>query len=201
MNAYTKYAIIVSGGTGSRMDSALPKQFLELKGLPILMHSISAFRKDDQINIVLVLNREHEPIWRKLCIKHHFTIPHTIIHGGENRFQSVKNGLEFIKSEESSLSNVLIAIHDGVRPLVDQNIIKEGFNAAGVHGSAVPTVKSKDSVRMIDELGRSQALNRDSILLVQTPQVFKADLLATAYHQEYDESFTDDASVKLSSNS
>ena len=195
MKAYTKYAIIVSGGTGNRMASELPKQFLELNDLPILMHSIAAFNRDEQTKIILVLNKEHEHIWKQLCAKHLFKIPHTIVHGGENRFQSVKNGLEFIKSSEFNLKKVLIAVHDGVRPLVDQNIIKNGFDAAEVFGSAVPTVKSKDSVRMMDGSGQSKALDRDSVLLVQTPQIFKADLLVAAYHQEFDNSFTDDASV------
>lgn len=195
MKAYTKYAIIVSGGTGSRMDSALPKQFLELKGLPVLMHSMAAFSKREDIKIVLVLNKEHEHIWKALCLKHRFYTAHTIVYGGENRFQSVNNGLEFIKSIEPDLSKILIAVHDGVRPLVDQNTITNGFDAAAVYGSAVPTVKSKDSVRVMDESGKSKALNRDFVLLVQTPQIFKADILATGYHQDYKDSFTDDASV------
>lgn len=205
MSEFEKYVIIVSGGTGSRMESKLPKQFLELKGLPILMHSISAFyRNENSIKIVLVLNEAHQRIWEDLCIKYKFTIPHSIVFGGENRFNSVQNGLNSIidQIEKKISSNgitplnyTLIAVHDAVRPLVSQDLINRAYEMAAKKGSAVPAIKSKDSIRIIDNEGKTKAIDRDSILLIQTPQVFRADLLQTAYQQAFKESFTDDASV------
>src|SRR5690606_20961827 len=183
---FKKYVIIVSGGTGNRMESQLPKQFLELKGLPILMHSISAFHKNaDSLKIILVLSEVHLKIWEDLCIKYNFEIPHTVVFGGESRFHSVKNGLNFIVNQISSvkLSSVksltntisfdktLIAIHDGVRPLVGQDLINRAYKSAEKEGSAVPAIKSRDSLRIIESQGQSKALNRDSVLLIQTPQV------------------------------
>ena len=196
MTAYTKYAIIVSGGTGNRMESPLPKQFIDLKGLPILMHSISAFYKNaDSIKIILVLNKAHQNIWEGLCIKYNFTIPYTLVYGGNSRFESVRNGLNFIVKKEANLEKCLIAVHDGVRPLISQHLINEAYLFAQNKGSAVPAIKSKDSIRIIAKDGYAKSIDRDSVLLIQTPQVFQATLLSKAYQQAYEESFTDDASV------
>jgi len=205
MSEFEKYAIIVSGGTGNRMESKLPKQFLELKGLPILMHSISAFHKNaDAIKIILVLSELHLKIWEDLCIKHNFIVPHSIVFGGKSRFHSVKYGLNFIfnhittnksLTQTSPFDKVLIAIHDGVRPLVGQDLINRAYIQAEKEGTAVPAIKSKDSLRIIESQGRTKAINRDSVLLIQTPQIFRAQLLKEAYKQEFNETFTDDASV------
>ena len=203
MSEFKKYAIIVSGGTGQRMESQLPKQFLDLKGLPVLMHSLSAFYgHGDSVKIILVLSEVHLKIWEDLCNIHQFKIPHTIVLGGESRFQSVKNGLNYIfnpadssENQTISFNRTLIAIHDGVRPLVSENLISRAFTEAGEKGSAVPAIPSRDSLRMITPSGQTEAIDRECILLIQTPQVFKAELLKNAYQRQFEDSFTDDASV------
>jgi len=196
MAVLSKYAIIVSGGAGTRMESSLPKQFHQLNGLPILMHSIHAFHKNDKsIKIVVVINQAHHQQWKDLCKKYRFEVPYQLVSGGENRFSSVKNGLDFIFKQKTSLANVLIGVHDGVRPLINQDVISNAYQTAEIKGSAIPAVKSKDSIRITNANGESKAINRDSVLIIQTPQVFKANLLREAYKQPFEESFTDDASV------
>lgn len=184
------HAIIVAGGTGTRMHSNLPKQFLCLNGEPIVMHTIRRFYNSDyQPNIVLVLNASFHLYWKELCINHKFQIPHTLVAGGANRFDSVKKGLESISEDFS-----IIAIHDAVRPLIDNKLITGAFEQAEIKGSAVAMIQSKDSVRRITS-NASEALNRSEIYLVQTPQTFKSELLRQAYLQNYNPAFTDDASV------
>lgn len=196
MAVLSKYVIIVSGGIGSRMENSLPKQFHQLKGLPILMHSIYAFHKNNKsIKIILVINRAHHKLWKDLCKEHTFHIPYELVYGGESRFHSVKNGLEFIFKKESLLTNVLIGIHDGVRPLISQDVINRAYSTAEGEGSAIPAIKSRDSIRIINKNGENEAIDRDSVLIIQTPQVFKANLLHEAYKHKFEESFTDDASV------
>ena len=184
------YAIIVAGGSGSRMQSALPKQFIELCGEPVLMHTIRVFHESPSSpQIILALHANYHELWATLCSKHNFTIPHLLIAGGETRFHSVKNAIDQINS-----TNALIAIHDAVRPLVSKAIIDEAYRCAATHGSAVTAVKSRDSIRQVKD-GTSTSLNRDSIYLVQTPQTFQSVLLKKAYEQPYTANFTDDASV------
>jgi 2-C-methyl-D-erythritol 4-phosphate cytidylyltransferase len=196
MSVLSKYVIIVSGGLGSRMESSLPKQFHQLNGLPILMHSITAFHRDDQsIKIILVINKTHQKLWEDLCIQYTFNIPYKLVYGGESRFHSVKNGLDFIFEQESSLKDVLIGIHDGVRPVISQEVINRVYKAAENNGSAIPAVKSRDSIRVLKAHEANQSIDRHSVLLIQTPQVFKANLLQEAYKHSFQESFTDDASV------
>ena len=184
------YAIIVAGGSGARMQSAVPKQFLLLNGLPVLMYTIQAFRQSSVIpDIVLVLPASYHNYWQQLCTDHGFNIPHLLVAGGETRFHSVKNGLDQIPD-----NNALIAVHDAVRPLTSQHIIETSYHHAEKHGNAVTAVKSRDSVRQLIN-HTSVSLLRDQIYLVQTPQTFKASLLRKAYEQPYNEKFTDDASV------
>ncbi|MDA9554886.1 2-C-methyl-D-erythritol 4-phosphate cytidylyltransferase [Pelobium sp.] len=184
------YAIIVAGGSGKRMGHSLPKQFLELNGLPILMHSINAFSKNEfQPKIILVLPQSEEFFWKDLIAKHQFNIPHQIVYGGAERFHSVKNALDIIKDE-----NAVVAIHDAVRPLVSQQTISNCYQTAIEKGNAIAAIPSKDSVRRLVH-HQSQALNRTEIYLVQTPQTFKFQQLKKAYEQEYQTYFTDDASV------
>ena len=184
------YAIIVAGGSGSRMQTAVPKQFLLLNGLPVLMHTIKAFYKYRfPVNIIVVLPPDAHDYWNQLCAVHDFTIPHRLISGGETRFHSVKNGLDLVEDEDA-----IVAIHDAVRPLVSEAIIEESYDCAIKYGNAVVAVKSRDSVRQIKD-NRSVSLLRDEIYLIQTPQTFQFDQLHKAYHQPYQESFTDDASV------
>ena len=189
--AVHNYAIIVAGGSGSRMQSAIPKQFLLLNGKPVLMHTLNIFyHADAHPQIILVVPAVSKVYWAQLCIEHNFNIPHTIINGGETRFSSVKNGLESIKDQE----NAVIAVHDAVRPITSKQIIDQSFNYAREHGNAVTAVKSRDSIRQLRN-GTSTHLVRDEIYLIQTPQTFKAEQLLKAYSQSFHPNFTDDASV------
>ena len=184
-----EYAIVVAGGKGTRIKSLVPKQFIELSGLPILMHTLSAFREySSEIRIVLVLPQDDEERWKSLCAKHQFDVPLTIVHGGETRFQSVKNGLALVPD------NSLVAIHDGVRPLVSSDIIGASFRLAAVHGTAVTAVRLKDSIRITDQ-DNTKAVDRSKFRLIQTPQTFKSELIKKAYQTKEEVSMTDDASV------
>lgn len=185
------FAIIVAGGSGSRMQSSVPKQFLLLNGKPVLMHTIEAFCKSQSMpQIILVLHSGFHQYWEQLCKEHNFSIPVALVKGGETRFHSVKAGLELIPDE----LNAIIAIHDAVRPLISPTIIDESFRYAFEHGNAIAAVKSRDSVRQVIN-DYTISLKREDIYLVQTPQTFQSDLLKKAYKVEYDENFTDDASV------
>lgn len=184
-----EYALIVAGGKGTRMKTKLPKQFLELNGLPVLMHTINAFyRYSSSISVILVLPEDDFELWNTLCKKHHFNKNIQLQKGGDSRFQSVKNGLSII--EEDSL----VAIHDGVRPLVSEDIIGASYRLAAVHDSAVAAVRLKESIRMTDQ-DNTKAVDRSRFRLIQTPQTFKANLIKQAYEGKEDASLTDDASV------
>jgi 2-C-methyl-D-erythritol 4-phosphate cytidylyltransferase len=184
------YAIIVAGGSGSRMHSAVPKQFLLLNGLPVLMHTINAFHNcETQTQIIVVLPADSHEYWNALCVTHHFDIPHQLISGGETRFHSVKKGLGLINDDDA-----IVAIHDAVRPLITKEIIDDSYDCAVKYGNAIVAVKSRDSVRQIKD-NRSVSLIRDEIYLIQTPQTFQSAQLKRAYQQPYQANFTDDASV------
>ncbi|MBL7870540.1 MAG: 2-C-methyl-D-erythritol 4-phosphate cytidylyltransferase [Cyclobacteriaceae bacterium] len=184
-----EYALIVAGGKGTRIKSKLPKQFLELNGLPILIHTLEAFyRYSEKIRIILVLPEDDISIWNELCEKHSFNKPILLQKGGETRFQSVKHGLDKIEGSG------LVAIHDGVRPLVSEDIIGASFRLAAVHQSAVAAVRLKESIRMTDQ-DNTKAVDRSKFRLIQTPQTFEINLIKQAYLQKEDPSMTDDASV------
>lgn len=184
-----EYALIVAGGKGTRIKSKLPKQFLELNGLPILMHTILAFfRYSENVTIILVLPEDDFETWNALCKKYNFTKNIILQKGGDTRFQSVKNGLEKIEG------NGLVAIHDGVRPLVSEDIIGASFRLAAVHQSAVAAVRLKESIRMTDQ-DNTKAMDRSKFRLIQTPQTFDVTLIKKAYQSKDDPSLTDDASV------
>ena len=186
---YKQFVIIVAGGLGVRMGTSTPKQFLCINNKPILMHTIQKFYNyNSLINIVLVLPNEHFSTWENLCLKHNFNIEHTIISGGETRYQSVKNGLDAIKF------NCLIAVHDAVRPLVSTSLIEKCFTVAKNKGNAIPCIGVNETVMEISPNGSKQ-LNRNNIKLIQTPQVFDSEMLQTAYKLPYKINFTDDASV------
>jgi 2-C-methyl-D-erythritol 4-phosphate cytidylyltransferase len=189
-NPKSTFAVIVAGGSGTRMQSVLPKQFLELNGKPVLMYTLEAFNNSaSSPQLILVLHTGYHDLWKELCAVHNFAIKHTLISGGETRFHSVKNAIDQITDKD-----VLIAVHDAVRPLIDPAVIDEAYSCAEAQGSAVVAVKSRDSVRQL-HCDTSQSLNRDNIFLVQTPQTFQSALLKKAYEQPYDPKFTDDASV------
>lgn len=189
MSAIKYYAIIVGGGSGSRMQSDIPKQFLLLNGRPVLMHTIEAFHRSDFTpNIVVVLNKNFHEYWRTLCASHGFSITHDLVSGGEHRFHSVQNGLKYVAGSS------IVGIHDAVRPCVSQQVIDSAFTQATEVGNAVVAIKSRDSIRQKTKSG-TVCLNREDIFLVQTPQVFTSEILHKAYAQEYTREFTDDASV------
>ena len=183
-----KYAIIVAGGSGSRMKSDLPKQFIEIGGLPILMHTLKKFREANAgIELILVLPESQFEFWKELSEIHSEfmkIIPYQLVAGGKSRFQSGKNGLRIIENEG------LVAIHDGVRPFVSADIINESFRIAEEKGTAVASVPSKDSVRV-----NGQAIDRATVRLIQTPQTFQISLIKKAFETEELATFTDDASV------
>lgn len=185
----TLYAVIVAGGSGQRMGSNIPKQFLELGGKPVLMHSISRFSSyNSSIRIIVVLPEDQLNLWQSFLTKYSFTIPHTTVKGGPTRFSSVKNGLELADSDG------LVAIHDGVRPLVSTSTIRRCFEAAWKFGNAIPVVSNTGSLRLLTGKG-SMAVSRQHIMVVQTPQVFRTGLIRNAYMQDYSGEFTDDATV------
>jgi len=189
-NPTSNFAIIVAGGSGTRMQATLPKQFLLLNGLPILMHTMQAFNDAEaKPQLILVLHADYHELWLHLCAKYNFTLSHQLIKGGESRFHSVRNGLQLIEHP-----NALIAIHDAVRPLTAAPIIDESYIFAAEHGNAITAVKSRDSIRQIQG-DHSVSLLRNDIYLVQTPQTFQWKVLKKAYDQAYDLKFTDDASV------
>ena len=184
------YAIVVAGGSGSRMQSTIAKQFLLLDGIPVLMHTIAAFDKCAlKPKILLVLNIHQHKYWEDLCISYNFNIPHQVISGGAQRFHSVKNGLKSIKGKG------IVAVHDAVRPLISPDLILRSFEVAEEKGSCVIGVRPTDSVRKVLEEGKSESLNRAELYLIQTPQTFNADLLRKAYQVPFRNEFTDDASV------
>jgi 2-C-methyl-D-erythritol 4-phosphate cytidylyltransferase len=192
----TQYAIIVAGGKGRRMEEQVPKQFLLLADKPIVMYSIEAFHKQNEnTHIVLVLNEIDNEQWKRLCNQYDFNISHTVIHGGKERFYSVKNGLDFIFSKETKLDDLLIAIHDGARPLVSCELISRAFTKAKELKSVIPAVQSPDSIRFKEDQIKTHPLPREKVFMVQTPQVFIASILKRAFDQAFDCSFTDDASV------
>ncbi len=181
--------IIVAGGSGNRMKTDIPKQFLKLNGKPILMHTIERFHEfDSSMKVILVLPEKELDYWQVLIEEHNFTVAHEIVFGGATRFHSVKNALDKV------LNYKYIAIHDGVRPLVSTETLENCFAAANLYKAVVPVTVPVESIRIIDSQ-TSHAVNRENFRLVQTPQVFHADCLIAAYKVDYQEFFTDDASV------
>lgn len=186
------YVIIVAGGKGLRMRTALPKQFIPVRGLPILMHTIRRFRSyASELGIILVLPQEQHAYWKELCEQYRFEIPCQVVSGGETRFHSVRNGLAAIPDETCGV----IAVHDGVRPFVSEAVISACFRGARAHQAVIPVVPVTETLRHIAPGRPPQNVCRDHYAVVQTPQTFDAQILKKAYRQDYKSSFTDDASV------
>lgn len=186
-------AIIVAGGSGTRFGAELPKQFLELGGKPILMRSIEAFANSGNcpVDVIVTLPSDQMDLWQRLCDRYGFDVPHRVMPGGETRWHSVKHALDSM----GDVNEVdIIAVHDGVRPMVTADVICRTIEAARRDGAAVPVVALNDSVRQV--VGEaSHALDRSALRAVQTPQAFDARLLLDAYSLPYQPTFTDDASV------
>lgn len=183
-----RYAIIVAGGRGLRMGGELPKQFLPLGGKPVLMRTLELF-EGEVSRIILVLPEDHIPFWQELCERYHFTLPHTVALGGETRFHSVRSGLSHLPQEG------LVAVHDGVRPLASRALIRRSFEEAEQSGATLPACPVTDSLRLRQDEGKSEAVDRSRYVAVQTPQTFDLGRLQRAYEQAYSPLFTDDASV------
>ena len=184
-----KYAVIVAGGSGSRMKANLPKQFLLLNGKPVLYYTIDTFLKSyKDLQIILVLPEDHIAAGQEIIDAFFDYDRIKITAGGRTRFHSVQNGLELIPDES------IIFVHDGVRCLLTTNLIHRCYITALEFGSAIPVIDSKDSIRMITEEG-NEALDRSKIKLVQTPQTFHSKILLPAYKIDYKDKYTDEATV------
>lgn len=186
---FKKTVIIVAGGSGSRMKSDTPKQFILLHNKPILVHTIERFFEfDSQIKIILVLPEEHVHVWEELAQEYRIEHPVDVVEGGNTRYESVQNGMS------QTLREGVIGVHDGVRPLVSTETLTRVFLTAFEKGNAIPAIPVDETIRMVDG-EHNKWVNREAFRIIQTPQCFKADLIKDAYEQEYQISFTDDASV------
>jgi len=179
-------ALIVAGGKGERMNADIPKQFLLLNGTPILMHTLKQFSHFEEI--VLVLPPSQFKYWQELCNTYNFRQKHTLVAGGITRFHSVKNGLEKIAD------NTIVAIHDGVRPLISTSLIESLVAETKSGIGVIPIIPVKDSIRRVEE-ENSIHVDRRNLFGVQTPQCFLSADIQKAYTQDFSDTFTDDASV------
>ncbi len=185
-----KAAVIVAGGSGSRMGGTVPKQYLDLAGLPVIIHTLRQFiRFDPQMQIIVVLAPGHREYWEKISISHAEARGVKVVPGGEKRYNSVKNGLQYLDD------HTIVGIHDAVRPFVSQQLLERCYRVAAETGSAIPVVRMEESVRMVDEQEKSSNLDRSRVRRVQTPQVFRAPLIKAAYQATMDAVYTDDAAV------
>lgn len=188
-----KYAVIVAGGEGTRLGGDLPKQFQTLEGRPVLWWSLRAFHAEDPTTkLRVVLHPGYFDKWDRLyqSLPEDERFPHEVFAGGKSRTESVKNGIKTIPASE----NALIAVHDAARPLVAPDMIARGWKSASVSGGAVPVIPVTDSLRHIED-DVSKAVDRSEYVAVQTPQVFKADMLKAAYARNDNAVFSDDASA------
>ncbi|MBL1280857.1 MAG: 2-C-methyl-D-erythritol 4-phosphate cytidylyltransferase [Fluviicola sp.] len=185
----SKYSIIITaGGIGKRMGSSLPKQFIAINDKPLLMHTIEKFYHfDPKVQIVITLPEEWREYWEALIADHNFKIPHRVVAGGKERFHSIKNALEYCYGD-------YISIHDGVRPLVSHDTMKNCVKVLHKHDAVIPVIAVVDSMRMKNEK-TTKAVDRTDYLLVQTPQCFKKEVITAAYEQQYHKGITDDASL------
>ena len=190
-----KYLVVSAGGTGTRMGAAMPKQFLELDGVPILRRTMEVFLQAfPDIQIITVLPEAHVRYWRQYCLQANFTCPQRLVKGGFTRFHSVKNALQHVPD------GALVAIHDGVRPLVSVQLVRQLFQAAEVAPAVIPVMPVTDTLKVLEKKGgvltaTGESIDRSRIYGAQTPQVFWSEELKAAYTQQFDTLFTDDASV------
>ncbi|MBC7933978.1 MAG: 2-C-methyl-D-erythritol 4-phosphate cytidylyltransferase [Rhizobacter sp.] len=184
-----KYAVIVAGGSGIRMNSSVPKQFLLLKNKPVLYYTLQAFLQSyADMKIILVLPEEHIAIGQEIIDAYFDYDRIRITIGGRTRFHSVQNGLKLVDEES------IVLVHDAVRCLVDVDLIYRCYEAALEFGAAIPAIASKDSVRLVTEEG-NEAVERRNVRLIQTPQAFLSTVLIPAYNIDYKDKFTDEATV------
>ncbi|MBQ3631469.1 MAG: 2-C-methyl-D-erythritol 4-phosphate cytidylyltransferase [Prevotella sp.] len=184
-----EYVIIVAGGKGLRMGGEVPKQFLPVGGVPVLMRTLRRFREySETLRIILVLPREQQDYWQELCREYHFEVDYELADGGQTRFHSVQNGLRLIDDKAEGL----VGVHDGVRPFVSVDVIRRCYTEARQQKAVIPVTPVVETLR---HKPTQQNVLRSDYCLVQTPQVFDIQLLKAANCQPYTEAFTDDASV------
>ena len=186
----------MAAGSGTRMGASLPKQFLEIGGKAILQHTMEIFLEAcPGISVVTVLNADYIEYWKNYCLKHNFTCPQIIVPGGITRFHSVRNALEKVPE------GAIVAVHDGVRPLISQELIREMFEKAETVSSLIPVIPCVDTMKVLEKQGDElvtipgATADRSVLFGAQTPQIFHSEILKEAYAQPYDTAFTDDASV------
>lgn len=185
-----KYAVIVAGGSGIRMGGNLPKQFMMLKGKPLLYYTLKAFLDSySDMQVILVLPADYTDMGQEIIDAWFDKNRVQITAGGDTRFQSVKNGLSLVEEEDT-----IIFVHDGVRCLLSQGLIERCFNQALSTGTAIPAITSKDSIRLLTDEG-NEAFDRNKVMLVQTPQTFHSKILIPAFQIDYKDKFTDEATV------
>lgn len=186
---YEDYIIIVAGGKGLRMGGEVPKQFLPVGGIPVLMRTLMRFREySKDLQIIIVLPKAQQEYWQSLCKQHQFDINYQLADGGETRFHSVQNGLALVPDDAKGV----VGIHDGVRPFVSVDVIRACFETARTEQAVIPVVPVVETLRHIPT---QKNVLRSNYCLVQTPQTFDIQLLKAANRQPYTEAFTDDASV------
>lgn len=196
-----KYLLLMAGGSGTRMGASVPKQFLDLDGKAILHFTMDRLcAAIPGLKVVTVLADSHVATWRRYCAGHNVTVPQTIVRGGISRFHSVRNGLEKVPD------GAVVAVHDGVRPLVRGEVLRRIFSAAETSPAVIPVIPSVDTLRVVRrrQLPDGQVVfesvpgvspDRNMLFRVQTPQVFHSELIKAAYSRPYETSFTDDATV------
>lgn len=194
------YIIIVAGGKGLRMGGDIPKQFLPVSGLPVLMRTMLRFREySPELNIILVLPKAQQDYWHSLCAQYQFDMTYQLADGGQTRFHSVQNGLALVPDDAEGV----VGVHDGVRPFVSVDVIRRCFEQARLQKAVIPVVPVVETLRHIipessssvNSPAHSVTVPRDEYRLVQTPQCFDIQLLKEANKQPYQDAFTDDASV------
>jgi 2-C-methyl-D-erythritol 4-phosphate cytidylyltransferase len=193
-----KYLIVKAAGGGTRMGADLPKLFIELEGKAVLQRTIEVFLKAvPDVKVVTVLPDQHIEYWRNYCLEHNFLCPQILVKGGFTRFHSVQNALSRIPD------GALVAVHDGVRPLVSVQFIKDIFTKAESVPALIPVIPCVDTMKVLYREGEElvtaegESVDRSVLFGAQTPQVFHSEVIKKAYEQAYDTAFTDDASVVL----
>lgn len=193
-----RYLIVMAAGSGTRMGGDIPKQFMELEGKAVLQKTIEVFLKAvPDIKVITVLQESYIEYWRNYCLEHNFMCPQVLVKGGITRFHSVKNALAKVPD------GALVAVHDGVRPLVSVSFLKDIFEKAEDVPALIPVLPCVDTMKVLhrkgDELvtAEGESVDRSVLFSAQTPQMFHSEILKQAYDQAYDTAFTDDASVVL----
>lgn len=191
-----KFVIIMAAGSGTRMGAQMPKQFLELDGKAILQKTIEVFQEAcPGISVITVLPQDHISYWRQYCLDRNFICPQILVSGGITRFHSVRNALDRVPD------GAVVAVHDGVRPLLSPELVRDVFKAAEIQQAVIPVTPCVDTIKVLkSKEGRLEAVpgakaDRSVLYGAQTPQIFHSEVIKEAYSMAYDTAFTDDASV------